>query len=348
MPVRFVVKYGSKTCGRSAGGIPGPRSSTQRRTPPRSSPRAPISIASPPDRPARGQALAGVLDQVDEDAAQPLAVGDDRARGGLEREARRRGRPRPRGRPAPRPARARRRRPAPARRAAAARSRARRPRCGRGAPPRGRCPAAASRTSLAVAPPACSVRSDPLMIMSGLRTSWAITVDRRPSAESRSRSAASRWKRAIESVRAPKVRATSRASSSSQGRPGPRRRPRSPVAAISFIASVRAASGRVTVRARAQLRSSPRPTATSAATASAVRSVRSGRSASARDRRTRTRGAVAPAPSAALRPACSSPSRSTLAHPRAPGGRQEGRVVAARQRRGEHASAPSRPPRGCR
>ena len=38
------------------------------------------------------------------------------------------------------------------------------------------------------------------MIISGLRTSCAITVDRRPSDDSRSRCAASRWKRAIDSV----------------------------------------------------------------------------------------------------------------------------------------------------
>jgi hypothetical protein len=37
------------------------------------------------------------------------------------------------------------------------------------------------------------------MIMSGLRTSWAITAENRPSAESRSRSAASRFRRATES-----------------------------------------------------------------------------------------------------------------------------------------------------
>ena len=173
------------------------------------------------------------------------------------------------------------------------------------------------------------------MIIRGLRTSWAMTVDRRPRAESRSRSADSRWKRAIESVRAPKVRATSRASSSSQGRPGPRERPRSPVAAILFIASVRAASGRVTVRARAQLRSSPRPTATSAATARAARSAESGRSASARERRTRTMGAV----SARAERRAEGRVLLALQHDprdrRAPRGRPQGRVVAPRQRRGE-------------
>ena len=84
----------------------------------------------------------------------------------------------------------------------------------------------------------------------------------------------------------PKLRATRRASSSSQGRPGPIRRARSPVAAISFIASVSAASGRVTVRATAQLSSTLTATAATAATTRASRSVRSGRSASARERST--------------------------------------------------------------
>ena len=51
-----------------------------------------------------------------------------------------------------------------------------------------------SRSRLRDAPPAAasarrSVRSEALMIMSGLRTSWAMTVDRRPRADSRSRSA---------------------------------------------------------------------------------------------------------------------------------------------------------------
>ena len=137
------------------------------------------------------------------------------------------------------------------------------------------------------------------MIISGLRTSCATTVDSRPRADSRSRSEASRWKRAIESVSVPKVRATTRASSSSHARPGPRLRPRLPVAAISFIASVSAASGRVTVRASAQLSSRLTATATTAAIPSASRSVRSGRSASARERSTSTCGAPATSPSVA-------------------------------------------------
>ena len=56
------------------------------------------------------------------------------------------------------------------------------------------------------------------MIISGLRISCATTVDSRPSDDSRSRCAASRWKRAIESVIVLKVEASSRASSSSQRR----------------------------------------------------------------------------------------------------------------------------------
>jgi hypothetical protein len=159
--------------------------------------------------------------------------------------------------------------------------------------------AAASRTSSGRSPELRSVRSEPLMIISGLRTSCAMTVDSRPSAASRSRSDAWRWKRAIESVSVPKLRATSRASSSSQGRPGPMRRARSPVAAISFIASVSAASGRVTVRATAQLSSTLTATAASAATTSALRSVRSGPSASPRERSTSAYGARGSAPSAA-------------------------------------------------
>ena len=53
------------------------------------------------------------------------------------------------------------------------------------------------------------------MIISGLRTSWAMTVDRRPSDESRSFCDISRWNRAIESVKVLNVVASSRASSSS-------------------------------------------------------------------------------------------------------------------------------------
>ena len=75
---------------------------------------------------------------------------------------------------------------------------------------------AASRTSAAVAPSRASVRSAPLMIISGLRTSCAMTVDSRPSDDSRSRWPASRWKRAIESVSVLNVVASMCASSSSQ------------------------------------------------------------------------------------------------------------------------------------
>ena len=48
--------------------------------------------------------------------------------------------------------------------------------------------------------PGASVRSAVLMIISGLRISWATTVDSRPSDDSRSRCVASRWNRWIESV----------------------------------------------------------------------------------------------------------------------------------------------------
>ncbi len=92
------------------------------------------------------------------------------------------------------------------------------------------------------------------MIISGLRISCATTVERRPSDDSRSRCAASRWKRAMESVMVLKVVASSRASSSSQAAPpgaAPIRRVRSPVAAISRMVAVIAPRGRVTVRAMA-------------------------------------------------------------------------------------------------
>ena len=60
-----------------------------------------------------------------------------------------------------------------------------------------------------------SVCSAALMIISGLRTSCAMTVDRRPSDDSRSFCDISRWNRAIESVSVLNVVASSRASSSS-------------------------------------------------------------------------------------------------------------------------------------
>ena len=110
----------------------------------------------------------------------------------------------------------------------------------------------ASARASAVAPSCRSVRAADLMIISGLRISWAITLDRRPSDESRSRCAASRSKRAIESVRVLNVDASSRASSSSHesGCTGIFR-VRSPVAATSRITLVMAPRGRVTVRATA-------------------------------------------------------------------------------------------------
>ncbi len=77
-----------------------------------------------------------------------------------------------------------------------------------------------------------------------------MTVDSRPSADSRSFCAASFWKRAIDSVIVLNVDASSRASSSSHGRLlSETRRVRSPVAAMSRIALVTAWSGRVIVRA---------------------------------------------------------------------------------------------------
>jgi hypothetical protein len=98
-----------------------------------------------------------------------------------------------------------------------------------------------------------SDRSAVLMIINGLRISCATTVERRPSDDSRSRCAASRWNRAIDSVIVLNVLARRRASSSSH-------RPcgestiflvKSPVAAIWRIVAVIVPSGRVTVRATA-------------------------------------------------------------------------------------------------
>ncbi len=96
------------------------------------------------------------------------------------------------------------------------------------------------------------------------------------------------------------------------------RRARSPVAAISFIASVRAARGRVTVRASAQLRRRPSPTAARAATKRAARSVCRGRSASARERRTTTNGDPAPGRSGTRRATWLSPPRSSPVVPSPP------------------------------
>ena len=73
---------------------------------------------------------------------------------------------------------------------------------------------AASRRSSAEPSALSSVRSAPLMIISGLRISWATTVDSRPSADSRSRCAASRCEAATDSVSALKVAAITVASSS--------------------------------------------------------------------------------------------------------------------------------------
>ena len=130
------------------------------------------------------------------------------------------------------------------------------------------------------------------MIISGLRTSCAMTVDSRPSDDSRSFCDISRWNRAIESVSVLNVVASSRASSSSHRRP--RRtilRVRSPVAATSRITSVIVASGRVIVRATAKLRSVASSTATTAVTASSVWIARRKRSCSVRERRISATGA---------------------------------------------------------
>ena len=78
-------------------------------------------------------------------------------------------------------------------------------RCGSGARPPRRCRGRLARPRPACASSRRSVRSAVLMIISGLRISCAITVDSRPSEDSRSRCAASRWKRAIESVSVLKV-----------------------------------------------------------------------------------------------------------------------------------------------
>ena len=97
-----------------------------------------------------------------------------------------------------------------------------------------------------------------------------MTVDSRPSDDSRSFCDISRWNRAIESVSVLNVVASSRASSSSQRSRWRSAilRVRSPVAATSRITSVMAASGRVMVRATAKLSSVARITATTAVTPS--------------------------------------------------------------------------------
>ena len=122
---------------------------------------------------------------------------------------------------------------------------------------------------------------------------------------------------------------------------------RSPVAAISFIASVSAASGRVTVRATAQLSSRLTATARAAASASAVRSVRSGRSASARERRTSTTGARGSGPERGAHRGVLLAGSLHALHARRRR-RPEVRRRLARQRRREHAAARARPPRRCR
>ena len=131
------------------------------------------------------------------------------------------------------------------------------------------------------------------MIMSGLRISWAMTVDSRPSDERRSRRDIVRCARATESVSVLNVDASSWASSSSQ-RLFERRTiflVRSPVAATSRMTLVMAARGRVMVRATAKLRSVASPTATMAVTATSVWISLRNRSCSVRDRRISATGA---------------------------------------------------------
>ena len=90
------------------------------------------------------------------------------------------------------------------------------------------------------------------MIISGLRTSCAMTVERRPSADRRSRCAASRWKRSDgvgEGVEGSRQEARVLVVPALGA--APILRVRSPVVAISRMAAVMVASGRVTVRATA-------------------------------------------------------------------------------------------------
>ena len=94
VPVRLVVKYGSKTCGRSVAAIPSPASSTQSRSRPESRRRLPdLDRGRLPGRRgalgARLEAVARVRDQVDERRPQPLAVGHQAGGSGAEGEARR-------------------------------------------------------------------------------------------------------------------------------------------------------------------------------------------------------------------------------------------------------------------
>ena len=147
-------------------------------------------------------------------------------------------------------------------------------------------------TSSGVATPRRSDRSDPLMIISGLRISCAMTVDRRPSDDSRSRCAASRWKRSSETVSEWKVPVRSRASSSSHGvgvgASGVE--VRTPVAAISRIVAVSARIGRVTVRATAKLRSVAISTATAVVAPSAECRLRRKARCAVRERATMASG----------------------------------------------------------
>ena len=130
--------------------------------------------------------------------------------------------------------------------------------------------AAASWTAAEVASLCRSPCSDALMIISGLRTSCAMTVESLPSALNRSRCDISRWNRATESVSVLNVVASSRASSSSQRLPCRSTifRVRSPVADTSRMTPVIAASGCAIVRDTVKLSAVAIRTATSAVSSS--------------------------------------------------------------------------------
>ena len=159
--------------------------------------------------------------------------------------------------------------------------------------------AIASLVTAAATPGCRSECSAALMIINGLRTSWAMTVESRPSAVSRSFCDISRWKRAIESVSVLNVVASSRASSSSHRLPWRSAilRVRSPVAATSRITPVMAASGRAIVRATAKPSTVASSTATTAVTSSPLWMDCSDSSCAVRERRI---SATGPEPAGAV------------------------------------------------
>ena len=180
---------------------------------------AAVITTSPPGVGSAGAATRAVRTastalamHVDERRSEALGIGDDRSaarrapRSSRRSPLRPRPRPRRRGRVAPGL-------PARARTGGGGRNRARRGRCGSDRLTCSSMSAAASRSSgRGVSGP--SERSAALMIISGLRTSCATTVERRPSDRRRSRWAVSRWNRAIESMSVLNVEASSSASSS--------------------------------------------------------------------------------------------------------------------------------------